>query len=115
MKTMSLTEFQRLGYLQEVNRRFLHPLGLALAIPMRKDGFGDYIADYQSDGTCDVTILDAREDPEGFVFADLTDPDYEERARFIDEQWRARIPERTRVFGSELFLTVQPIGTKVEL
>ena len=40
------------GYLQEANRRFFHPLGLALAV--------------DSDGA--LLVLDARDDPEGIVF-----------------------------------------------
>lgn len=45
------------GYLQEANRQFFHPLGLALAVTVADDG---------ETGT--LSILDARDDPEGFSF-----------------------------------------------
>lgn len=57
VKKMSVAEFRELGYLQELNRRFLHPLGLALEVVTEEDGsehFGE--------------VWDARDDPEGFLF-----------------------------------------------
>lgn len=60
IKRMSPAEFRDLGYLQEVNRRFLHPLGLALEV------VGD-------DETGEITgfgqVWDYRDDPEGMTFA----------------------------------------------
>lgn len=65
VKKMSPREFRELGYLQELNRRFLHPLGLALEIGLDGDGnerFGQ--------------VWDCREDPEGLIFAPgVIDPD----------------------------------------
>lgn len=59
MKYLDLTEFRDLGYLQEVNRLFFHPLGLALEV-------------YTDTDTGDVThlggIWDYRGDPEGVLF-----------------------------------------------
>ena len=37
-KTMDIKEFRSEGYLQEVNRRFFHPLGMALYINKEADG-----------------------------------------------------------------------------
>ena len=57
MTQMSLREFMDLGYLQEVNRQFLHPLGLALMLREDDDGtvtFGG--------------IIDHRDDLEGMIF-----------------------------------------------
>lgn len=57
IKKMSVKEFRERGYLQELNRQFLHPLGLALAIVVEADGterFGE--------------IWDSRDDPEGFIY-----------------------------------------------
>lgn len=55
---MDIAEFRKLGFLQEVNRRFLHPLGLYLYIALDPEtgeetlgGIGDY-----------------RTDPEGMFF-----------------------------------------------
>ena len=38
IKKIDIKEFREKGYLQELNRRFLHPLGLALEIRQRHDG-----------------------------------------------------------------------------
>lgn len=51
-KLLSAEELRSSGYLAEANRRFFHPLGLALAL----DEHGE------------LTILDERDDPEGWVF-----------------------------------------------
>ena len=37
-KKMSVKEFRELGFLQEVNRLFLHPRGLALEVAVGDDG-----------------------------------------------------------------------------
>ena len=58
VKRIDIEEFQEKGYLQEVNRRFLHPLGLALEV----------IID-EADGSVKLGgIWDSRDDPEGIVF-----------------------------------------------
>lgn len=54
---MDAEEFQRLGYLQEVNRLILHPLGLALSIVTDDEG-----------NTTLGSIWDSRDDPGGIVF-----------------------------------------------
>lgn len=58
-KQADLREFVDFGYLQEANRQFFHPLGLALAVMEHDDGSITLHA-----------ILDARDDPEGYVFDD---------------------------------------------
>lgn len=62
-KKMSAKEFRAKGYLQEVNRQVLHPLGLALMINVDDDG------NEVLDG-----IWDAREDPEGIHYG-LNNPE----------------------------------------
>lgn len=47
------------GYVQEVNRQFFHPLGLALCVEVEADG-----------STRIAGVLDYRSDPEGMAFAD---------------------------------------------
>lgn len=57
IKYIDIGEFQRLGFLQEVNRLFFHPVGLALEVLRHEDGI--------------VTlggIWDYRDDPEGVMF-----------------------------------------------
>ena len=55
MKYISATELINVGYLQEVSRCFLHPLGLALEVSL-------------PDQT--LRIQDHRDDPEGVSFAE---------------------------------------------
>lgn len=57
-KKMSIKEFKDGGYLQEVNRQFFHPLGLALWIQYSDDETACYLH----------SIWDSRDDPQGFVF-----------------------------------------------
>jgi hypothetical protein len=67
LKHMSEEEFRNEGFLQEVNRKFFHPLGLALALELGKDKDGD-IRKYWG-------IIDCREDPEGMFFdQEILDP-----------------------------------------
>ena len=83
--TMSPKEFMDLGLLQEINRQFLHPRGLAMAVMI--------------DGE-EVTlgpIYDYRAEPEGVEFArgDI-DLDKVERVRILKEERygaRAKLPE----------------------
>lgn len=62
---IDIKEFREAGYLQEVNRRFLHPLGLALEVRLDKE-----------DGTETLSgVWDYRDDPEGMSFGDgVIDP-----------------------------------------
>ena len=56
---MSVAEFRRLGLLQELNRRFLHPIGLGLEVVVISENeqrFG--------------RIWDYRSDPEGLKYLD---------------------------------------------
>lgn len=88
---MPMGEFVSEGLLQELNRTFLHPVGLAMEITM-------------VDGTAVISgIWDYRDDPEGMCFAEGTlrqlkfDQVQAERDRHADA--------RRAIFGS----TVQPL------
>lgn len=59
MKYMDIKEFREKGFLQELNRLFLHPLGLALEINVDDNGNENL-----------SRIWDCRLDPEGIAFAD---------------------------------------------
>lgn len=59
VKRMSAKEFREQGFLRELNRNFLHPLGLALEVVVEEDGREFF------DG-----VWDCRDDPEGIVFAE---------------------------------------------
>ena len=65
---LDIKEFREAGYLQEVNRNFFHPLGLALEIKQ------------DDDGTMTLGgIWDYRDDPEGMVFGEPMDTDKAQR------------------------------------
>lgn len=90
-KYMPIDEFRNIGFLQEVNRQFFHPLGLALSITIDKE------QKYRLDG-----ILDYRDDPEGIYFdMDLS----EEKAKNVAELRDSKEAVRKKLFGS----TIQPI------
>lgn len=57
MKYIDIKEFKDSGFLQEVNRQFLHPFGMALEVHVKSDG------SYELSG-----IQDFRDDVEGVVF-----------------------------------------------
>lgn len=88
-KKMSVKEFRELGYLQELNRRFLHPLGLALEVDLKPDGsesFGE--------------VWDYRDDPEGMIFGpNMIDA---EKAERIEQEYQAKRDVRRQRFGSDI-------------
>lgn len=57
-RLMDLAAFRDEGYLQEVNRQFFHPLGLALALVTDDSGGGD----------AKLCVMDERHDAEGWRF-----------------------------------------------
>lgn len=114
---MDLAEFVSLGYLHEVNRRFFHPLGLALETsfndrcerckgsgiePLRVSGdceaCGGSGKRPESEVTYEITgVWDCRDDPEGIRMAiEILDLDH---AKNIDRIWAEREPERKKRLG----------------
>lgn len=86
VERIDVAEFRTLGYLQEVNRRFLHPLGLALEVVIDDDG------SERLGG-----IWDYRDDPEGMLYGDgVIDAD---KVAYVDEQEQARRHPRCRALG----------------
>lgn len=83
---MSAVEFMDGGYLLEVNRRFLHPLGLAMFVDPETNEFG---------------VFDDRGDPEGYRYADesLSDPDVLAKVDALDRQVRKRVRPRVQSLG----------------
>lgn len=62
IKWMDLNEFMSLGFLQEANRLFFHPLGLALA----------FTCDDETGEVINIAgIWDCRDDPEGVIFDEV--------------------------------------------
>jgi hypothetical protein len=85
LEHMDIAEFVSEGYLQEVNRQFFHPLGLALEVTVEDDG-----------STHISGVWDGRDDPEGFIFGD--ELDREKCLRMFDEVVKRR-PVRTEALG----------------
>lgn len=73
IKKLSVKEFREQGYLQELNRCFLHPLGLAMEVTLHEDGsesFGE--------------VWDYRDEPDGMTFGHgMIDKD---KAKRIEEE-----------------------------
>ena len=93
-KAMKIDEFQKAGYLQEVNRLFLHPLGLALQIKI----------DPATRQKNLYAITDERDDPLGIRF----DPILLslEKAERIEEEMQAKAQARLEQLG----YVIQPVG-----
>lgn len=98
IKYMDLDEFADSGFLQEANRMFFHPLGLALEV-------SDADQDYHYDT---LRVWDYREDPEGVTFEGGLSPDKKAR---VDLERAGHAAHRTKLLGS----VVQPIpkGPKI--
>lgn len=90
-ETMSLQEFWEDGYLQELNREFLHPLGLAMSVIIEKDDDGN-VENVEFGG-----IVDSRDDPEGIVFAeDMIDRDKVDK---VSEKFAEKAENRMDKYG----------------
>lgn len=92
IKLIGIKEFREAGYLQEANRRFFHPLGLALEVTVEDDGTERLSG-----------IWDYRDDPEGVRFAEGYGADAEKAAR-VDREWAEHAEYRKRTLG----FVVQP-------
>lgn len=98
IKRFDIGEFQRDGYLQEANRQFFHPLGLALEIVIEDDGSRHLGG-----------VWDYRDDPEGMFFAvaEIDSDEGRRKAETVEAQRALLADQRVRVMGS----VVQPIGS----
>jgi hypothetical protein len=94
IKHISIKEFRERGYLQEANRRFFHPLGLALEVTVDDETGEETLSG----------VWDYREDPEGMVFAEGYGLDVT-KADNVDNDIRAHEDARFKLFGA----IVQPL------
>lgn len=92
---MPIREFVETGYLHELNRTFLHPLGLAMEVRIEENG------EWSLGG-----VWDSREDPEGFLYAEGT-LDYAKAERILQIRIDRTIERVTR-----LGYWVQPVEKK---
>lgn len=94
IKRMDIAEFVDEGYLQELNRRFLHPLGLALEV----------VIDENRDPVRFGGVWDCRDDKEGLIYAKgVLDP---EKAQCIRQFEIDRTTERVDRLG----YWIQPVS-----
>lgn len=92
IRYMDIKEFRDVGFLQEANRLFFHPLGLALDVNVDADGT------WRLHG-----VQDYRDDPEGFLFANGVD---QEKANRVSDERMRHWEARHALMGSH----VQPVG-----
>jgi len=85
IKRIDIKEFREKGFLQEVNRLFFHPLGMALEVIVEEDGT-------ESLGG----VWDYRDDPEGMFFAEELLPKLA-RANAIEELRKSKIQARRNI------------------
>jgi hypothetical protein len=86
VKWLDIKEFRDEGLLQELNRLFLHPIGLALAVDVAEDGTETLHG-----------IQDWRDDPEGVIYGDdQINPDKARNVRRLQREWQ---PRRIRELG----------------
>jgi len=90
-KKMDIEEFVEFGYLQEVNRRFFHPLGLALAADKPRQY--DLVTKKRlPDGEMELCgVWDQRDDLEGILFDKV---DVEKAERVTGEMKKRRAARR---------------------
>jgi hypothetical protein len=107
-KHMDIAEFRNLGLLQEVNRRFFHPIGLALAVNAAKDGEEPIVESLSY-------IFDCRDDPEGFCYAKLNADVATKRSEYYEDEVFKHLHPRMKLFGTPLGATLpggwQPLST----
>ena len=95
IKKMNIREFREKGYLQELNRTFLHPLGLALEVSIDENTDEEYISG----------VWDYREDEDG-IYYDLKNSSnerilrFQQNANFIQSEAKKRGNERIKNLGS---------------
>lgn len=93
---MPIAEFRAAGYLQEINRRLLHPLGLALEVTINDETGEEHISG----------VWDCRDDPEGICFGDgMIDP---VRGRALARDFVDRCAARRDALG----YVVQPLSSE---
>lgn len=89
-KKIDIKEFVEKGYLQELNRSFLHPLGLALMVNINET---KYSLEY---------VEDCRDEDEGFYFGFKDRSNLDESIRkkeSIENLWNERIANREEKLG----------------
>jgi hypothetical protein len=93
IKRVDIKEFVAFGFLHEINRLFLHPLGMALEVKICDDG------KMMLNG-----IWDYRHDPEGMIFSEIDKDSHAKINRvkaFMDKKHKERKALLGYVFQGE--------------
>jgi hypothetical protein len=114
LKRMSIHELRDRGYLHEINRLVLHPLGLALEVMLEECPFCGHES-REDCGMCDEhglverlgTVWDCREDPEGIRYGE--DTLSSAKAQAVYDEMAARRGERVARLG---YMTQPVAGVK---
>ena len=101
IKIMDVKDFLEKGFLQEANRQFFHPLGLALSVDIAGDG-NYYLG----------SVWDYREDPEGMFFDN--DLISEDKIIYIKDLRESKFEDRV-ITSRELGLSVDTNGLQVKV
>jgi len=80
-KRIDIKEFRELGILHEINRLFLHPLGLALEVEIDDETGEEHLGG----------IWDCRDDPEGILYQKLNTEKMKNYKEFRTRQWIKRL------------------------
>jgi len=97
LTTLPIQEFKESGLLQEANRLFFHPRGMALAIE------GPHPNEPDSDVEWKLSHIQVTDDPEGFMFTDLEQGSGMTASLMLAE----RLYPRMKMFG--ISSTIQPL------
>jgi hypothetical protein len=97
IKHISIKEFRKLGFIQEINRRLLHPCGLALEVDVEEDGTERLGG-----------VWDYREDPEGMYYSEGTLSRV--KAQSVVDLFNSKLAHRREAFGH----IIQPVPEKTD-
>jgi hypothetical protein len=98
IKRMTIKEFRKLGFVQEINRRLLHPCGLALEVTVDMETGEETLGG----------IWDYRDDPEGMYFDDAILS--QAKAQTVVDLFNSKLAHRREAFGH----IIQPVPEKTE-
>lgn len=95
IKRIDIKEFREKGFLQEANRLFFHPLGLALEVQVDENTGKETLGG----------IWDYREDPEGMIYdiANLPADEKETmaaKAKYVTAEFKKHDTGRLALFGN---------------
>jgi len=85
IKRVGIKEFRAEGFIHEINRQLLHPLGMALEVII-----DDETGEEKLGG-----IWDYRDDPEGMMFGELQ----QDKIKKVKEYQEKKFPRRKKILG----------------